>query len=80
MFQMLPLSSFAVDKEGLFNEAAIDEVVFNPQLIDESLRLEQLPDELYSMLENDIQDAVQIDEKTVSDLFSVGFVNSDGTK
>lgn len=77
---MLPLSSFAVDKEGLFNEAAIDEVVFNPQLIDESLRLEQLPDELYSMLENDIQDAVQIDEKTVSDLFSVGFVNSDGTK
>lgn len=32
------------------------------------------------MLESDIQDSVQVDEKTVSDLFSVGFVNSDGTK
>ncbi|MBR5514259.1 MAG: hypothetical protein IKV85_09810 [Ruminococcus sp.] len=49
-------------------------------MIDEALQLEQLPDELYSVLENDIQDSVQIDEKTVSDLFSVGFVNNDGTK
>lgn len=80
MFQMLPLTSFAIEKEEFFNEAAINEVVFNPQLVDESLRLEQLPDELYAILENDIQDSVQIDEKTVSDLFSVGFVNSDGTK
>lgn len=80
MFQTLPLTSFASEKEENFNEDAVDEVVFNPQLVDESLRLEQLPDELYAILENDIQDSVQIDEKTVSDLFSVGFVNSDGTK
>ena len=31
-------------------------------------------------MDNDIQDSLQIDEKTVSDLFSVEFVNSDGTK
>lgn len=80
MFQTLPLTAFASEKEKLFNENVVDEVVFNPKLVDESLRLEQLPDELYSVLENDIQDSVQIDEKTVSDLFSVGFVNSDGTE
>lgn len=76
----MPITSFAIEKEKLFNEDVVDEVVFNHQLVDESLRLEQLPDELYAILENDIQDSVQIDEKTVSDLFSVGFVNSDGTK
>lgn len=80
MFQTLPLNSFASEKEKLFNEDAVDEVVFNPQLVDESLRLEQWPDELYTILDNDIQDSLQIDEKTVSDLFSVEFVNSDGTK
>lgn len=80
MFQTLPLTAFASEKEELFNEKIVDEVVFNPQLIEESLRLEQLPDKLYSVLESDIEDSVQIDEKTVSDLFSVGFVNSDGTK
>lgn len=80
MFQALPLTSFASEKEKFSNEDIVDEVVFNPQMVDESLRLEQLPDELYAILENDIQDSVQIDEKTVSDLFSVGFVNSDGTK
>lgn len=80
MVQTLPLTSFASEKEEFSNDCAVDEVVFNPQLVDESLRLEQLPDELYSILENDIQDSVQIDAETVSDLFSVGFVNSDGTK
>lgn len=48
MFQTLPLNSFASEKEKLFNEDAVDEVVFNPQLVDESLRLEQWPDELYA--------------------------------
>lgn len=41
MFQTLPLNSFASEKEKLFNEDAVDEVMFNPQLVDESLRLEQ---------------------------------------
>lgn len=80
MFQTLPLTSFASEKEKRFNEDAVNEVVFNPQLVDESLSLEQWPDELYTILDNDIQDSLQIDEKTVSDLFSVEFVNSDGTK
>lgn len=41
MFQTLPLTSFASEKEKRFNEDAVNEVVFNPQLVDESLSLEQ---------------------------------------
>lgn len=48
--------------------------------LNECVGLDMIPTSLRTILEQELQNAIEIDERTESDLFSIGTINSDGTR
>lgn len=48
--------------------------------LNECIELDMIPTSLRTTLEQELQNAIEIDERTESDLFSIGTINSDGTR
>ncbi len=52
----------------------------NVNILDEDLNLDNLPIDLKTILNQESQNALKLDNETYSDVFSLGTINNDGTK
>lgn len=74
------LLSSAIDAEST---SATKSEVLTPEISeisDEALSLDALPNDLYNVLQADLQNVTRLDESTYSDFFTIQTVNNDGTK
>lgn len=78
MLQSIPVTTSA----SSFDSEVIDTVLGADEMIisDEKLALDVVPEKLYSTLLSECDNAVSLDANTYYDLYSLGTINSDGTK